>query len=109
VEIERVRCRACGLGYDGRFCLPRLARLEPAEQLLTEQIVLAAGNLKDVAGSLEISYPTLRKRLDGLILALRALRAEDREQTAALLRAVEAGEMAAEEAARLIKELNGAA
>lgn len=71
--------------------------------------MLAAGNLKEVAGALEISYPTLRKRLDALILALRELRATDAARTARLLDGVEAGTTTAEEAARLIGEMNGGA
>ena len=109
VEITRAGCPACGLGYEGRFHLPRLARLEPEHQHLAEQIVLTAGNLKEVAGALDVSYPTLRKRLDGLILALKDLRAGDAARTRSLLDAVETGRMSAEEAARLIKEMNGAA
>ena len=109
VEVERLRCSACGLSYEGRFAPARLARLEPAQQHLVERIVLAAGNLKEVAGALEISYPTLRKRLDALILALRALRATDAARTAELLDGVEAGTTTAAEAARLIREMNGGA
>ena len=109
LEITRAACRACGLGYEGRFHLSRLARLEPGHQHLAEQIVLTAGNLKEVAGALDISYPTLRKRLDGLIRALKDLRAGDAARTRSLLDAVEAGRMSAEEAARLIKEMSGAA
>ena len=109
VEVERLRCSACGLVYEGRFAPARLARLDPAQQHLVERIVLAAGNLKEVAGALEISYPTLRKRLDGLILALRELRATDAARTARLLDGVEAGTTTAEEAARLIREMNGGA
>ncbi len=104
-----MRCSACGLSYEGRFGLPRLARLDPGQQRLAEQILLAAGNLKEVAGTLEVSYPTLRKRLDALILALGELRAADEDRTAALLDGVEAGTRTAEEAARLIKEMNGGA
>ncbi len=109
VEVERLRCSACGLSYEGRFAPARLARLEPAQQHLVERIVLAAGNLKEVAGALEISYPTLRKRLDALILALRELRAGDEARTARLLDGVDAGTLGAEEAARLIREMNGGA
>ena len=65
--------------------------------------------MKEVAGKLDTSYPTLRKRLDGLIAALKALMAEDAERADALLARVEAQELPAEEAARLIKEMNGAA
>lgn len=109
VDVERVRCPCCGLTYEGRFGLPRLARLEPDQQHLVEQIVLAAGSLKDVASTLEVSYPTLRKRLDALIQALKALRDRDDEQIRRLLDQVEAGAMTSEEAARLIKEMNGGA
>ena len=109
LEVERLHCAACGLAYEGRFGLPRLARLGPAEQDLTERVLLAAGNLKEVAGAIEVSYPTLRKRLDALILRLRALRDEDEARTQALLDEVEAGTRSVEEAARLIKEMNGGA
>ena len=71
LEAERLRCTACGLAYEGRFVLPRLARLGPAEQDLAERVLLAAGNLKEVAGAIEVSYPTLRKRLEALILRRR--------------------------------------
>ena len=109
LEIERLRCAACGLAYEGRFGLPRLARLGPAEQDLAERVLLAAGNLKEVAGAIEVSYPTLRKRLDALILRLHALRNEDEARTRSLLDEVEAGTRSPEEAARLIKEMNGGA
>ncbi len=107
LQVTRLHCPACGLSYEGRFHLPRLARLEPPQQALVEEIVLAAANLKDVAGSQEISYPTLKKRLDALIAALRDLRAEDEDRCRSLLDEVEAGTIKAEEAARLIRELNG--
>jgi hypothetical protein len=109
LEVERLRCSACGLAYEGRFALPRLARLAPGEQALAERVLLAAGNLKEVAGAIEVSYPTLRKRLDALIDRLRALRDEDDSRTRTLLDEVEAGTRSAEEAARLIKEMNGGA
>ena len=109
LEAERLRCTTCGLAYEGRFEQPRLARLGPAEQDLAERVLLAAGNLKEVAGAIEVSYPTLRKRLDALILRLHALRDADEARTRALLDEVEAGTRSVEEAARLIKEMNGGA
>jgi hypothetical protein len=107
MQAARLTCNACGLSFEGTFYMSRLARLEPEQQQLVEQLVLAAGNLKDVAIAVEVSYPTLRKRLDTLILALRTLRDRDDAQTAEFLDAVEAGDMPAETAARLIRELHG--
>lgn len=100
-------CPDCGLRYEGRFHLPRLARLAPDQQVLAERILLAGGNLKAVAEEVAVSYPTLRKRVDALQAALRGLEAQDRGHIDDLLRAVEAGTLRAEEAARLIKELQG--
>lgn len=84
----------------------RLARLAPEEQHLVEEIVLASCNLKEVAQSLQISYPTLRKRLDSLIASMRSLRVRDEATARKLLDQVEAGSLAAEQAARRIGEMN---
>jgi hypothetical protein len=107
LEITRTRCGGCGLSYEGSFALPRLARLDTASYQLAERIILAAGNLKQVAEALEVSYPTLRKRVDGLIAELGRLEAEDQAHGQALLDDVEAGRRSAEEAGRLVKEMNG--
>ena len=109
LEIARLRCTACGLSYEGSFSVPRLARLAPEQQRLAEQIILAGGNLKEVARGMDVSYPTLRKRLDALIVALRDLRNEDETRAKSLLDEVEAGRLPPEAAARLIKEMSGGA
>ncbi len=85
----------------------RLARLGPEEQALIERIVLAAGNLKEVALGVGVSYPTLRKRVDGLIATLGQLRDHDEAEAEAMLGKVEEGALAPEEAARRIAERNG--
>lgn len=106
--LEKLRCETCQVAYTGEFQLPRLGRLPPAEQQLVEQLVLASGNLKQMAASLEISYPTLRKRLDELVDSLGALRASDDARAEDYLKQVEAGNLTPETAARRIQELNGA-
>jgi hypothetical protein len=108
LRIEKLHCETCEVRYTGRFGLPRLARLAPAQQRLAEQLVLTAGNLKQMAANLEISYPTLRKRLDELVEALGALKSADDARAAHYLEAVETGAMTPETAARRIKELHGA-
>jgi hypothetical protein len=106
--VRNLHCEACQVSYAGDFQMPRLARLSPAQQQLAEQLVLAAGNLKQMAANLEISYPTLRKRLDELVASLRTLRSADDARADDYLKDVEAGRLTPETAARRIKELNGA-
>ena len=107
VGIQRVHCPSCKVGFDGDFRLPRLARLDAAEQQLAEQFLLSGGNLKELAVALGTSYPTLRKRLDALTESLRRLRGEDEAEAGRMLDGVEAGRRRAEEAARLIREMSG--
>lgn len=85
----------------------RLSRLTPENADLAERLILAAGNLTAVAGQLGISHPTARKRVDGLIAELAAMREQDQAQADQMLRDVERGALRPEEAARLIGEMNG--
>lgn len=105
MAARRMECGECGIAIEGEFATPRLARLQPDDQQLMESFVLCGGNLKHLAESLSVSYPTLRKRIDGLIDRLRALRAADQKQAEAWLTDVESGRTNAEEAARLLREL----
>ncbi|NIR31258.1 MAG: DUF2089 domain-containing protein [Gammaproteobacteria bacterium] len=109
LEITGLRCPSCDLVLSGRFPSPRLARLSAEHLALTEGLVLARGNLKELAGSLQVSYPTLRKRLNDLMAELRRLRDADERRAAGWLDAVERGDMSAEEAGRLMRHLRGGA
>lgn len=107
LDVRRVHCRACNLSYEGNFSLPRLARLSPEHLELAETFLLTGGSLKSMAETLNISYPTLRKRVDEMITELSSLRREDGRAANRLLDAVEKGELSAEEAARIGREING--
>jgi len=87
--------------------MPRLARLGTGHQILAEKFLLTGGNLKELAQMEGVTYPTLRKQIDLLIAELQALKEEDNRIISELLDKVEKGEMPAEAAERLIKELNG--
>ncbi len=102
-----MRCSACAVTMSGAFAAPRLARLAGEQQRLIERVILAGGNLKEVARGSQISYPTFRKRLEAVIADLSQLRREDDRQSQSLLDDVEAGRLAPEAAARLIREMNG--
>jgi hypothetical protein len=107
VGVQRLFCPSCRVGFEGEFRLPRLARLDAAEQQLAEQFLLSGGNLKELAVALGTSYPTLRKRLDALIESLQRLRQQDEAEADRMLDRVEGGHARAEEAARLIREMSG--
>jgi hypothetical protein len=66
LEVREMVCPACEMRLAGDFAFPRLLRLSSKNLVLAEALVLAGGNLKALARTLEISYPTLRKRVDDL-------------------------------------------
>ncbi len=93
--------------YAGTMRMPRLARLSREGLDLAERLILAGGNLKDVASEVGISYPTLRRRVDTLIEELESLKQDDQDAVNGILSEIESGAMRAEEGARLIKEIHG--
>lgn len=81
--------------------------LSEADQELVLRLVLASGSLKDLAQSYQVSYPTIRARLDRLIDHLRSVLAgRPRDPMADLLAdLIEKGEVAPG-AARAVLELH---
>lgn len=98
----------------GQFPLPPLARLTPEHQAFIETFLHCRGVIRDVERALGISYPTVRARLDAVVEAIEELReppevaATDTDRDArrrTLLRRVEEGTLAPEEAAVLLRHL----
>jgi hypothetical protein len=108
LQVREMICPACELHVSGDFSFPRLARLSGKSLQLGEALILHGGNLKALAQSLGVSYPTVRKRVDELIEELRVLRAADERRVDEILRSIEAGAIPAAKGTRMIKELSGA-
>ena len=73
LQVVRLECSACGTEVSGRYDLPPLARLPEREQQFVLEFVKASGSLKEMAKQLNLSYPTVRNRLDDLIETLKKL------------------------------------
>ena len=107
IVVISLRCNACGVSYRGAFVTPRLARLTREEMVLTEALVLHGGNLKGMAEDINVSYPTLKKRLKELSNSLAQKKQQDEVRIEEILKEIELGKTGAEEGIRLIRELNG--
>lgn len=104
LQVERLRCEACATRVEGAYRLPRLARMSPSSRELVELLVLSSGSLKALAERLGVSYPTIRKRLDGVIEELEGEIQADERYRRETLRRVADDEESAEEAARRIRQ-----
>jgi hypothetical protein len=105
LEISELTCHACNLTIRGAFTVSRLASLSPEDCQFVELFVLSGGSLKEVGRHLNLSYPTVRNRLDKVISNLQALEADKRTERAQILAALENGDINAEEALGQLNKL----
>jgi hypothetical protein len=105
LEISELRCRDCDLTIRGSVNLPRLARLSNEDREFIELLVLSGASLKEVGRHLQLSYPTVRNRLDKVIANLRQLDEDKRAARAQIIGALERGEISSEDALKRLNEL----
>src|SRR5829696_5348584 len=68
--VTHFRCQQCGTGLEGVFHLNKFDRLSREQLRFVDVFVKNRGVIRDVEKELEISYPTVRNRLDEVIRAL---------------------------------------
>lgn len=105
MRVTAMRCDACDVQIAAVFPLQRLGALPVEHQRFIEMFVLAGGNLKTMAEQTGVSYPTVRSRLDKVIVALRDEIAKSRQVKGTILDAVDRGTMDEDAAAKLIKRI----
>lgn len=118
LKITRLGCLKCKTILEGEFTGCKFCKL-PNEQLeFIEVFIKCRGNIKDVEKELGISYPTVRNRLEGVLLALgysvekSAEYTEDSkisqnvmEKRQAILSSLEKGKLSPQEAAQQLRKL----
>ncbi len=105
LTVARLRCDACETVIENSFRLSKFDYLSDEELYFTETFIRCRGNIKEVEKELGISYPTVRSKLDAVIRRLgyeagvdeRSARREE------ILKALENGEMTAEQAIAQLK------
>lgn len=70
LAVTRLRCGDCGTTIEGEFGVGRFARLTRDQVQMLESFLRSRGNLRDMERELDISYPTVRVRVEALVRAL---------------------------------------
>ena len=107
LSISKLSCEGCQSHFEGKFSFSRLARLKIDYQKLAEALIFSGGNLKDLALKLDLSYPTLKKRLLSLTQNLEVLKEEDELEVQSIIRKIEDEGIKPEEGIKRIKEIQG--
>ncbi|ACM92930.1 conserved hypothetical protein [Nautilia profundicola AmH] len=107
LQIERLKCTHCNTVFEGGFSFPLLAKLSLNSQKLALELILAGGNLKDLAEKLGITYPTLKKRIQDLQSELIMLIKERDDEITYIKSKIRNNEISKEEGEKIINELLG--
>ena len=71
--VSEMSCTNCTTKVSGQFNLPILTQLSEEEQNFILQFLLTSGSLKEMATQMGNSYPTVRNKLDDMILKIKNL------------------------------------
>ena len=114
LTITGLHCRSCHTRIESEYSTCRFCRLSQESLDFIEIFVKNRGNIREMERELEISYPTVRNRLNAVIKELgyeveaeSAEPGEVAEERRAILKQLNAGEISAAEATELINQLRG--
>lgn len=70
LKLARLSCPGCGVHVESEFDLSPLARLAPEDQLFVIAFIRHHGTIKKMESIFDISYPTVKNRLNAIAAAL---------------------------------------
>lgn len=110
LEVKKLSCRFCGTSIEGNFEICKFCKLDPEQKKFIEIFIKCRGNIKEVERELNISYPTVRSKLDQAINALGydvgSVPDDDKGQKRKeILDMLNAGELSSKDAIKLLKDL----
>jgi hypothetical protein len=70
LKLARLSCPGCGVHVEGEFELSPLARLSPEDQSFVIVFIRHHGTIKKMESIFNISYPTVKNRLNAIAAAL---------------------------------------
>ncbi len=114
LTVTGLHCRSCHTRIESEYSTCRFCRLSQESLGFIEVFVKNRGNIKEMERELEISYPTVRSRLNAVIKELgyeveteSPAPDEMAEERRAILKRLNQGEITASEATNLINQLRG--
>jgi hypothetical protein len=78
--VQCLHCSQCDTQVSGSFALPPLLLLNEEDHDFILEFVKCSGSLKIMAERLDLSYPSVRNRLDDLIEHLNQLQQQQKQK-----------------------------
>jgi hypothetical protein len=103
MRIVGLKCPSCDTEIRGMFYLDEFFRLSREQLNFVKLFIKNRGNLSDLGKELDLSYPTLRNRLNEVIKTLGYPVEEEKIDRVEILEKLERGEINSQEAIKLLK------
>ncbi len=101
--IVSLRCPGCETEVKGTFYLDEFFKLSREQLNFIKLFIKNRGNLSDLGKELNLSYPTLRNRLNEIARTLGYPVEEEKVDRIEVLEKLERGEISSQEAIKLLK------
>jgi len=102
--VSKLQCTNCKTEISGEFKLSKFNYLSKEHLYFIEVFIKNRGNIKQIEKELGISYPTVKRNIDEVIVSLGyEISEEERTSKEEVFKKLEKGEITALEAAKLIK------
>lgn len=107
--VTEITCKKCNTVIKGSFDLCNFCRLSKEEKNFIEVFIKNRGNIKEIEKELKISYPTVRKLLDQVIIGLGCCSSliDEQNHTTNIINKLEDGTITSMEALDLINKSKG--
>lgn len=104
LKVTKLSCTRCSTEITGDFKLSKFNYLSKEHLYFIEVFIKNKGSIKQIEKELGISYPTVKKNLDEVIISLGyVVKDQDKTNNADIIKKLEKGEITAIEAAKLLK------
>ncbi len=119
LRVQKLHCDHCGTSVEGSFTLSKFNYLETEKLYFIEIFIKNRGNIKAIEKELNISYPTVKKMLDDVIVGLgysvseeddTFMKVQEKEEAqpkvnkSSILEKIEKGEISVTDALELLKK-----
>jgi len=102
--VTKLKCTHCSTEIGGAFQLSKFNYLSKEDLYFIEVFIKNRGNIKQIEKELGISYPTVKRNLDDVIVSLGyEVSDEEKMKKEEVFKKLEKGEITAIEAAKLLK------
>ncbi|MFC1524892.1 DUF2089 domain-containing protein [Planctomycetota bacterium] len=105
--VTELACKKCATSIKGEFFLPGLAALSPEGELFLKVFLESRGSIKEMEKRLNISYPTVRAKIEQLLqnLGLGQTPPAPGQQRLSILEKLNKGQIKINEALKNLKDL----